>query len=185
MHKIPRTFNKKWRRYTKIEKVFIIYLFILFLLEIFLPFIRIADVDLTFINKKFILSSVIIIFSLIFIILWNISYTFKWFIKWIFWFEYNEAILNFWVLFLHASFLVYSKEIISFIALWTSFEEYKLDYWFYILWWVIILWLIWNLFVALNLSFFNKKKNNYTKIISNSYSEDKNDNSELKSLFDK
>lgn len=185
MHKFPRTFNRKWKRYSKIEKIFILYLVILFCLEFFLPFIKI-DKDLySFINSNFPLTSIIIIFTLTFVILWNISYTLKWLVKEIFWFEYNEAIINFWVLFLHASLLIYSKEIISVIGLWEWFWYYSLTYGFYVLWWLLVLWLIWTLFVALNFSFLNKKKTNYTKVISSSPYKDTEEETKVKSLFDK
>jgi len=185
MHKFPRTFNRKWKRYSKIEKIFIIYLFVLLWLEFFLPFISIEDVSYPLINTHFPLTSIIAICTLVFIIFWNSSYTVKWAVKQIFWFEYNEAILNFWVLFLHASFLIYSKEFVSIIALWKSFDFYKLTYWFYLLWWLLVVWLIWNLFVALNLSFFNKKRINYTKVISTSNYQDDSEEKKIKSLFDK
>lgn len=185
MHKIPRTFNRKWKRYTKIEKIFIVYLLILLLLELFLPFIYIGNISYSFINLNCFLTSIITIFTLVLIIFWNISYTVKWVVKDVFWFEYNEAILNFWVLFLHATLLIYSKEIISIIALWKSFNYYQLTYWFYILWWVLVIWLIWNLFVALNISFFNKKRVNYTKVISTANYQDDNEDTKIKSLFDK
>jgi len=185
MYKIPRTFNRKWKRYSKIEKIFIIYLFILLLLEFFVPFIHIDDTSYAFINTSFPLTSIILIFTLLFIIFWNVSYTFKWFIKWIFGFEYNETILNFLVLFLHVSLLISSKEFISIIALWKSFDFYKLNYWFYILWWFLVIWLIWNLFLALNISFLNKKTLNYTKVISTSTYQSDSEETKIKSLFDK
>jgi len=184
MHKFPRTFNRKWKRYSKIEKIFIVYLFILLWLEFFLPFIYVDNVSYSLINTYFPLTSIITLFTLVFIIFWNISYTIKWAVKQIFWFEYNEAIINFWVLFLHASLLIYAKEFISIIALSKSFDFYKLAYWFYILWWLLVLWLIWNLFIALDISFFNKKRLNYTKVISTSNHQD-DEEKNIKSLFDK
>jgi cell division protein FtsL len=41
MNKFPRVVNKKWKRYTKLEKVFILFLVVLLFLEFFLPFISI------------------------------------------------------------------------------------------------------------------------------------------------
>lgn len=185
MHKFPKIINKKWKRYSKIEKIFIVYLFVFLLLEFFFPFINIDGKDYTFVNSNFPLTGIIAISTLVFIIFWNSSYTVKWAIKEIFWFEYNEAILNFWVLFLHASLIIYSKEIVGIIALWQSSEYYSLNYGFYVLWIMVVVWLIWNLFVALNLSMFDKKKINYTKVVSSSTSNEKNSETKVKSLFDR
>ena len=166
MSKFPRIVNKKWKRYTKLEKVFILFLIVLFVLEFFLPFIKIEGNTYSFINTKFLTTSIILIFTLFFIIVWNVSYTFKNFIKSIFWFEQNEAILNFWVLFLHASLLIYTKDYISLLANTQSASLYTLAYWFYVLWWFIIIGLIWNLFLAIDISLLNnKKRTNYTKVV--------------------
>ncbi len=185
MHKFPRIINKKWKRYSKIEKVFIVYLFVLLILELLLPFIHIDQTDYSFVNSYFPLTWIISMFTLVFIIFWNSSYTVKWVVKEIFWFEYNEAILNFWVLFLHASLIIYSKEFVSIIQQWQSSQFYTLNYWFYILWIMIILWLIWNLFVALNLSMFDKKRINYTKVVSSPSINQEDEENKMKSLFDK
>ncbi len=166
MNKFPRIVNKKWKRYTKLEKVFILFLFLLVLLELFLPFISIEWTKYSFINSKFFTTSIILLFTLFFIIVWNISYTFKNFIKNIFGFEQNEAILNFWVLFLHASLLIYTKDYINLLSNTQSASFYHLVYWFYVLWWFLVVGLIWNLFLAIDLSLLNsKRKTNYTKVV--------------------
>ena len=186
MSKFPRVVNKKWKRYTKLEKVFILFLFLLLLLEFFLPFIKIEWNAYFFINSKFLITSIILVFTLFFIIVWNISYTFKNFIKSIFWFEQNEAILNFWVLFLHASLLIYTKDYISLLANTQSASFYQLDYWFYVLWWLIVVWLIWNLFLAIDLSLLNnKKRSTYTKVVwqVSSSSEETVEKKDIKTLF--
>ena len=120
---ITAVVDKKWKRYSRVEKVFILYLVVLFILYLFLPFLSIETVSYSFINSKFLLTSIILVSTLLFIILWNSSYTFKWIIKSIFGFEQNEAILNFWVLFLHASLLIYTKDFISLLANSRSSEQ--------------------------------------------------------------
>lgn len=185
MRKFPRIINKKWTRYSKIEKVFLFYIVILFILELFLPFIKIDWTDYSFINSSFILSSIILFVSLLFIFLWNISYTIKWFVKEVFGFEYNEAFLNFVVLFLHASLLIQSKWFVSVIAESQSASFYQLLIWFYVLWFLLVLWLVWNLFIAINLSSSNRRKLNYSKLVPNNFQDESADESEVKSLFDK
>jgi len=41
MNKFPKVVSKKWKRYNKFEKIFIIYLFALAVLEFTLPFLKI------------------------------------------------------------------------------------------------------------------------------------------------
>ena len=185
MNKIPKVFNKKWKRYSKIEKLFLLFLFVLLWVEVFLPFIKISSVEYSMINSKFLLTSVILLFTLIFLIAWNSSYTIKWFVKSVFGFEQNDAILNFWVFFLHASILIYTKEYIYLLWKTLSSEYYSISYGYYIIWWFLIVWMIWNLFIAINNSInYKTKKNNYTKIIWNPVvEEENNEKKEIKTLF--
>jgi len=184
MQKFPKIIDKKWKRYNKIEKFFLIFLFILVIAELFVPFIRIEGISYSFINTKFLLTSFILFFTLIFIIVWNSSYTFKGFIKSIFGFEQNDAILNFGVLFLHASILIHTKDMISLLSVSKSSEYYTLGYGFYILWWLIIVGLIWNLFLAINLSMSlsAKRKSNYSKIVW-THPNEKEEKKDIKTLF--
>jgi energy-converting hydrogenase Eha subunit F len=41
MNKFPKIVSKKWKRYNKLEKIFIIYLGLLLLLEFLLPVLKI------------------------------------------------------------------------------------------------------------------------------------------------
>jgi len=184
MNKFPKIIDKKWKRYNKIEKFFLFFLLILLICEFFLSFIKIEWSTYSFINSHFLLTSIILLFTLVFIIVWNASYTFKWFIKSIFGFEQNDAILNFWVLFLHATILIYTKDMISLLSISKSAEYYTLTSGFYILWWVLILWMIWNLFLAITISLnlSNKRKTNYSKIVWTSIQE-KEEKKEVKTLF--
>ncbi len=182
MNKFPKIFSKKWRRYHKLEKVFIIYLFLLLILEFFLPFLKIEWFSYSFINSNFVITDIVLVFSLLFIIARNVSYTVKWFVKSVFNFYENEALVNFWVLFLHASLLIYTKDIISLLAFSQSISFYQLNWWFYILGLLLVFWLIWNLFLAMNNSFVYKKKWNYSKIV---WVVENNDNKqEVKTLFE-
>jgi len=184
MNKFPKIIDKKWKRYNKIEKFFLIFLFVLLIAEFILPIISIEWSKYSFINTQFLLTSIILFFTLVFIIVWNVSYTFKGFIKSVFGFEQNDAILNFWVLFLHASILIHTKDMISLLAVSRSADYYTLEYWFYILGALIVFWLIWNLFLAINLSatLSNRRKNNYSKIVGTNIQE-KEEKKEIKTLF--
>jgi hypothetical protein len=184
MNKFPKLIDKKWSRYSKIEKVFILYLFILLISEFLLPIIKIESVSYALLNTKFLLTSLILLFTLIFIIFWNTSFRFKAFIKTIFSFEQNDAILNFGVLFLHITILVFAKDMISLLSFSRSSDYYTLDYGFYILAWLLVLGLIWNLFLAIDLSIGNKKRAHYSKIVSSLPEQEKIDSKDVKSLFE-
>lgn len=184
MNKFPKIIDKKWKRYTKIEKIFLIFLFILLFIEIFFPFINIEWNSYSFVNSRFYLTSVILVFTILFLLLWNSSYTIKWFVKSIFWFEQNDAILNFGVFFLHASLLIHTKEMIALLAFTQSKTYYSLNYGYYVIWIALIIWMIWNLFLAINISLFSKKKSNYSKIIwTNVTVSEQEDKKEIKTLF--
>jgi len=183
MNKFPKVVSKKWKRYNKFEKIFIIYLFALAVLEFTLPFLKIEWVSYSFINLNFTTTSIVLIFSLAFLIARNVSFTVKWLVKSVFGFYENEAIANFWVLFLHAILLIYTKDIISILAFTQSAEFYKLDWGYYFLWGFIIIGLLWNLFLAIsNSSLLNSKKSNYSKIVW--IYEEENKTTQTKSLFE-
>jgi len=165
MNKFPKLVSKKWNRYSKLEKVFIVYLWILLVLEFFLPILNIEGVKFSFINSRFIEIDFILLFTLVFVMLRNVSYTVKWLVKSLFGFYENEALVNFWVLFLHISLLVLIKDMVSLLAFSQSSDFYKLSWWYYILGIFLIFGLIWNLFLAINNSLGLNKKKNYSKVI--------------------
>jgi len=183
MNKFPRVVSKKWKRYNKLEKVFIFFLFFLLILEFFLPIIQIDWQSYSFINWKFIITDIILIFTLVFLILRNISFRVKTIVKSVFNFYENEALVNFWVLFLHASLLIIIKDMIWLLHYSQSSTYYQLLWWFNILWIFLILWLLWNLFLAINNSLTDRKKTNYSKIVWAVIEED-DPKQEVKSLFE-
>ena len=182
MSKFPKLVSKKWKRYNKLEKVFIIYLFFLLILEFFLPILKIEWASVSFINSYFLITDFILVFTLVFIWLRNVSYTIKWFVKSVFNFYENEALVNFGVLFLHASLLLLIKDMINLLAYTQSATFYQLSWWYWILWGLLIFGLVWNLFLAISWST-NKKNTNYSKIVSG-IETDENKKQEIKSLFE-
>jgi len=82
--KFPKQALKKWSRYTKFEKIFILYCIILLVVSVSLPiitykismtnedFIKLYMRDMSMI-KTFVVFAVLFIF----LILWNISFRFK------------------------------------------------------------------------------------------------------------
>ena len=165
------------------EKIFIIYLGLLLGLEFLLPVLKIEWTSYSFINSKFIATDIVLVFTLIFIMLRNVSFTVKGFVKSVFNFYENEALVNFWVLFLHASLLLLIKDMINLLAFSQSASFYKLDWWFFVLAACLIFGLLWNLFLAINHSFTAKKKSNYNKVVG-LVEDEVHPKQEVKSLFE-
>jgi len=181
MNKFPKIVSKKWKRYNKLEKVFILYLFFLLVVEFFLPILKIEWNSFAFINSKFLTTDFILVFTLLFIWLRNVSYTVKGFVKSVFNFYENEALVNFWVLFLHAGLLLLIKDMVNLLSFTQSASFYQLDWWYWILGWFLIFGLIWNLFLAINWS--SGKNPTYSRVVANMeiWEEKKQ---EVKSLFE-
>ena len=185
MNKIPRVFNKKWKRYTKLEKIFFVYLLAIFLIELFLPIMLVWGKSYTFINKTFFTTSIILFLTLLFLLLWNLSYRIKSFIKSIFGFNQNDAILNFGIFFIHAVILMHVQDFLSLLSYNLSSSLYTIKYGFYVLAIFLVIGMIWSLFLAVNLSlnFLNKKRTSYSKVIANPVIEEEKEKKEVKTLF--
>jgi len=185
MNKIPRVFKKKWKRYTKFEKIFLMYLLVLFFIELFLPIMLIEGESYSFINRTFLTTSIVLFLTLFFLLLWNLSYRLKSFIKSIFGFNQNDAILNFGVFFIHSVVLIHTQDFLSLLSYKLSSNLYSIKYWFYILAIFLVIGMIWSLFLAINLSlnFLNKKKSSYAKVIANPVVEEEKETKEIKTLF--
>ncbi len=187
VNKLPNTAVKKWKRYSNIEKWFIGYIFILIASIIALPIINIYSSTWNLNNQFYIIdilsitSLFFLIFILLFLLAWNISFRFKKLIHLLFWFKENEAIVNFWILILIT---------ILYIGIWDTISLLKDTYdynlwiwiWYYITWFILIVWLIRNIILALDLSK-DKKKNRIINIIQKENT--KQETEWLKSLFDK
>ena len=85
-------------------------------------------------------------------------------------------------MFLHASLLIYTKDLISLLAYSQSATFYQLDWGFYVLGILLVFGLVWNLFLAVNNSLVSKKKSNYSKIVG--IVEEEQEKQEVKSLFE-
>jgi len=185
MHKFPRTAYKKWNRYNFFEKIFIVYIIILILLELFLPILKITwewDVKELFfmIDKTFPFIASVNLFSLLFMLIWNLSFRFKRFINIVFGFQNNDSIINFGIIWTHALSLLAIKETMDLVTYRLSWERLAVLNNIYIISSVLIIWLIWSLILAVSLSSF-KKKQNYTNIV---FKSDEKDKEDIKSLFD-
>lgn len=108
---------QKFTRFTKQQKVFVLYLFLLIICMVFLPIIRIspfnaASHSVRLFNIHLFKTLLIVAVCLAVLVAWNISFKFKNFVIGYFWFKENDALVNFGFLFLIAtSFLSISDTI--------------------------------------------------------------------------
>jgi len=189
--KFPKQALKKWSRYTKFEKIFILYCIILLVVSVSLPiitykismtnedFIKLYMRDMSMI-KTFVVFAVLFIF----LILWNISFRFKRIINILIWFKESDALMNFVVL------LVMS---LQFLTIWDItvllkdrilWDSLILTNRYYIIWIWLILWLAWNLLIALDISKIKKKSQIVNVMNQSNDEEEKKQDEKLKWLFD-
>lgn len=161
-NKFPQKVVWKWNRFDGIEQWFILYCIILAAVIIFSPIIQIIPLNWGQIQNYYILNKymieidIIIISSLVFMLIWNLSFRFKSLINMLIWFKENDALLNFLILFLIST---------SFLSISTTIKLLKnnfsnsiqLTYYYYLIWWLLIVWLLWNLLLALKLSKWKRK----------------------------
>ncbi len=97
-------FINKFDRYSKNQRLFIIFLFVLMFLLIFFPVVKISSLwDLQWysvwlISWTYFKTMLIIFISLAAILLWNVSFRFKNFVITYLWFKENNSLVNFWLL---------------------------------------------------------------------------------------
>ncbi len=93
-------FRHKWGRYSKTEKIFIIYAIILGACLLFMPIITISPISnepakvFGLINTYFIKSNIIIFLSFIILVGWSISYRFKAFLNQVIGFKENDMLFS-------------------------------------------------------------------------------------------
>lgn len=104
IQKVLSRFINKFDRYSKNQRLFIIFLFVLMFLLIFFPVVKISSLwDLQWysvwlISWTYFKTMLIIFISLAAILLWNISFRFKNFVITYLWFKENNSLVNFWLL---------------------------------------------------------------------------------------
>lgn len=103
-----KRFAQRFSRFTKQQKVFVLYLFVLVFFMAVLPIIKIAPVNaeshsIWLFNIHLFKTLFIVIVSLAVLVSWNISFKFKNFVIGYFGFKENDALVNFGFLFLIAT----------------------------------------------------------------------------------
>jgi len=118
--KITRLFQK-FTRFTKQQKVFVLYLFVLIFFMLVLPIIRIAPINVEahsvrLFNIHLFKTLLIILVCLAILVAWNISFKFKNFVIGYFGFKENDALINFGFLFLIATAFLTISDTISVVG---------------------------------------------------------------------
>ncbi len=162
--KISRFVQKFWR-FTKHQKIFVLYLRALALFLIVLPLIRISPVNdisrsVWLINGHLFKSLLIILISMAILLSWNMSFKFKNFIIGYFGFKENDSLFNFWFLRIIATAFLWIGDAISVVG--TSTQTIKLSWAYYFIQLFLLLGLILTLVSVLKHA---KENANKTKIV--------------------
>ena len=127
VEEITRLFQK-FTRFTKQQKVFVLYLVALIFFMIVLPIIKIAPINVPshsvrLFNVHLFKTLLIVIVCLAVLVAWNISFKFKNFVIGYFGFKENDALVNFGFLFLIATAFMTISDTISVVG--TSTQAIK------------------------------------------------------------
>ena len=152
VRKIPKKIVKKWNRFTKLEKIFIVYSFVLLISFFLFPIISSSFnwvIKVFLFNRYMIKIDIVIFFLLVFLLSWNISFRFKNLISLLIWFKENDALINFILLWVIS---------VCFLTIWdlvvlfsnTLSWSLKLCFWYYVIWSLLVFGLIWNLILVLD-----------------------------------
>jgi len=122
-------------RYTKQQKVFVLYLFVLTFCIIVLPVVRISPADpAAWTRLVFLLSwafgktTIVLLLSLIVLLAWNMSFRFKNFVTAYFGFKENESLFNFGFLWLITSLYISIGDTIGIFTETTSIQVTRFGY---------------------------------------------------------
>lgn len=115
MELVTKVINK-FSKFSKHQKMFVSYLILLAVFLILLPIINVSPVNEQWYNVwllwwNFFKTMIIILVSMVALLGWNVSFKFKNFIINYFWFKENDALVNFWLLWIIAT---------SFISIWDT-----------------------------------------------------------------
>ncbi len=177
----------KLDRYTKEQKVFLLYSFSLAFFIIFFPIIKITQIESEATKHIFLLwfgmlkSAIFIISSILFLLVRNLSYRFKNFIINVFWFRDNDLFLNFALLLIVGIWYIGIWDGVNVANNVTSTMNLTITY--YIVQVLILLWLILTLFLLIKQM--NKEHNiKIINIVDKDAEEKIHKKSDVKTLFD-
>jgi len=147
-----RVFHKL-ARYTKQQKLFVIYLLVLFFFMVLFPVIKISPVNSDVVDRIFFLSGpyfplmIILYLCMGVLLLWNMSFRFKNMVIHSFGFKEDDALFNFGFLFVVlASFLAIGSTVgVSH----RSTSTVSLTFWFYLMELLLVLGMVMTLLIVI------------------------------------
>ncbi len=162
--RISRLVQKFWR-FTKHQKIFVLYLWALTFFLVVLPLIKISPVNdvahsVRLLNGHLFKSLIIILASVIVLLSRNMSFKFKNFIIGYFGFKENDSLFNFWFLWVIATAFLGIGDAINVVG--TSTQTIKLSWSYYFIQLFLLLGLVLTLVSVLKHA---KENSNKTKIV--------------------
>ena len=162
--KISRFAQKFWR-FTKHQKVFVLYLWALTFFLVVLPLVKISPVNdiahsVWLFNGHLFKSLLIILVSVVVLLSRNMSFKFKNFVIWYFGFKENDSLFNFGFLWIIATAFLWIGDAIS--VVWTTTQTIKLTWSYYFIQLFLLLGLVLTLISVLKHA---KENANKTKIV--------------------
>ena len=182
VQKFPKLAYRKWERFDKLEKIFIIYCFVTSVSFFVVPIFSYGsnlEYTITFSIIEFLHINILLFSLFVFLIGFNSSYRIKKSICNVLWIWKNDALVNFVLLFSISSILVSVGQVVTYFQ--NNFDStIELRWGFYFLWLLLVLGLLLNMFLALNIS---RKKNKKQVINITSRKSGKDITNDIKSLF--
>lgn len=184
--KISRFIQKFWR-FTKHQKVFVLYLWALAFFLVILPLIKISPVNdvshsVWLFNGHLFKSLLIIIVSVVVLLSWNMSFKFKNFVIGYFGFKENDSLFNFWFLWIIATAFLGIGDAIS--VVWTSTQTIKLTWSYYFIQLFLLLGLVLTLVSVLKHAKENANKTKIVNVVDEDAMKDIQHKKSFKGLFD-
>lgn len=184
--KISRFAQKFWR-FTKHQKVFVLYLWALTFFLVILPLIKISPVNdishsIWLFNWHLFKSLLIILVSVLVLLSRNMSFKFKNFVIGYFGFKENDSLFNFGFLWIIATAFLGIGDAINIV--WTTTQTIKLTWSYYFIQLFLLLWLVLTLVSVLKHAKENANKTKIVNVVDEDAMKDLQHRKSFKWLFD-
>lgn len=180
-------FLQKFWRFTKHQKIFVLYLWALAFFLVVLPLIKIAPVNdvsrsVRLFNGHLFKTLLIILVSMFVLLSWNMSFKFKNFVIWYFGFKENDSLFNFGFLWIIATAFLGIGDAIGVVG--TSTQTIKVSWAYYFIQIFLLLWLVLTLMSVLKHAKENANKTKIVNVVDEDAIKDIHQKKSFKGLFD-
>ncbi len=187
---LSESFMRIWHRFerfTKHQKVFVLYLFALIFFVIVLPLIKIAPVNsashsIRLFNLHLFKTLIIVLVSLWVLVAWNMSFKFKNFVIGYFGFKENDSLVNFGFLRVIATAMFGMWDTISVVG--TSTQTIKVTWSYYFIQVFLLLWLILTLLSIIKHAKENTSKTRIVNVVDEEAIREVHNKQAIKWLFE-